>query len=167
MVARRTGRATLFFLVSMTLVVSCGGSQEQVDDAAARDPSLLPARELYRRHCSLCHGVGGRGSPRLYPPLRGSFWASGSPDLPILVVLHGIEGKLTLKSGEYMNRMQPLGDRLSDREIALILSYVRASWGNQAPPVMEEDVIRVRARYAERQKPWTQIELEELRFSGP
>jgi mono/diheme cytochrome c family protein len=36
--------------------------------------------------------------------------------------------------------MPPYSLTLSDEEIAEILDYVRASWGNAAPPIVGEDV---------------------------
>ena len=37
--------------------------------------------------------------------------------------------------------MPAFADQLSDEEIAAVLSYERASWGNQAKPVKPEDVV--------------------------
>lgn len=136
---------------------------EPEDDAATLSPELLPARSEYRTHCSACHGRNGAGAPRLYPPLRGSSWVNGDPEIPIRAVLHGLEGPITVEGEEFMNKMTPLGDRLADKQIARILTYVRASWGNTAPPVTEAEVARVRAATAGRSEPWTAPELEALR----
>jgi mono/diheme cytochrome c family protein len=38
--------------------------------------------------------------------------------------------------------MPAYGNRLSDGQIAAIVTYVRSSWGNQAAPVSAEDVAR-------------------------
>ncbi len=42
--------------------------------------------------------------------------------------------------------------KLTDEQIAAVLSYVRSSWGNSAAPVATEDVTKLR----ERLKPGTQ-----------
>jgi mono/diheme cytochrome c family protein len=81
------------------------------------------------------------------------------PDRAVRVVLHGLEGTLTLGGDTYMNRMPPLGARLSDPEIAAILTYVRGSWGNRAGAVTPETVARVRAETEGRDRPYRVEEL--------
>jgi mono/diheme cytochrome c family protein len=48
---------------------------------------------------------------------------------------------------------------LKDPEVAAVLTYVRSSWGNDAPPVTAAAVARVRAATAQRRAPWTAPEL--------
>ena len=132
------------------------------DDAARLNPDLLPARADYRNHCSACHGKRGNGAARLFPPLRGSEWVNGNAEIPIRTVLHGLRGPLTVEGQKYMNSMAPLGHRLSDAQMAGILTYVRASWGNDGEAVSEAEVTRVRAVTADRTEPWTEDELRPL-----
>lgn len=132
------------------------------DDAATTDPTLLPARADYRTHCGACHGTSGRGAPHLFPPLRGASWVNADPGLPIRVILHGLEGPVSVGGERYMNRMFPLGHRLSDEQVARILTYVRASWGNRSSPVTAAEVRRIRDATADRSRPWTASELETL-----
>ena len=149
-------------LGALPVFPGCAGEPEPLDDAAALDPSFLPARADYRMHCSVCHGKGGLGATNLFPPLRGSEWANGDPAIPIRAVLHGVEGPLTVRGEKYMNKMAPLGRVLSDQQIATILTYVRASWGNTGSPVSEDEVARVRAETAGRDEPWTEEEFQAL-----
>jgi mono/diheme cytochrome c family protein len=158
--ARRARHALLTCLFFTALGTGSCDRGAEPEDAATTDPSLLPARRLYRAHCSACHGKDGRGARRLFPPLTGSTWATGDPSLPIRVVLHGLEGTLTLDGVTYMNRMPPLGQRLSDSEVAAILTFVRASWGNRMGPVSAAEVGRVRAATRSRDRPYR---VEELR----
>ena len=59
--------------------------------------------------------------------------------------------------------MPPVPD-LGDAETALILSYVRNTWGHRASPVDEKTVKRVRASHAKRgDEPFTVEELRKLR----
>jgi mono/diheme cytochrome c family protein len=144
-------------------MTSCsGGGGDAVPDGATGDPSLLPYRAAYRVNCATCHGRSGAGAAKLYPPLAGSPIADGDPALPIRVVLQGLEGKITVLGGVYSNKMPPLGERLRDEQIAGILSYVRASWGNRGGPVSAEAVAAVRAATAGRERPWTPAELDSL-----
>jgi mono/diheme cytochrome c family protein len=57
--------------------------------------------------------------------------------------------------------MAPLGS-LKDDQIANVISYVRASWGNTAPEVSPETVAKVRADTAGRTTFWTAAELLKL-----
>ena len=41
--------------------------------------------------------------------------------------------------------MPPFGQALDDADIAAVLSYIRASWGNDAAPVTALEVHRARA----------------------
>lgn len=129
-------------------------------DAADSDPGLLPARADYRGTCAVCHGYGGAGAEHLFPPLAGSPWTTYPPEAMIRVVLLGLEGPVTVDGKEFMNKMAPLGARLSDTQIAGVLTYVRKSWGNTGTTVSEAEVARVRAAVAGRGKAWTVEELK-------
>ena len=146
-------------------LISCGGGKPDpadLDDAAAADPSLLSVRSQYRFHCGACHGKDGRGRAKLFPPLRGSSWVNGDPAVPIHVVLHGVDGAITVEGEKYLNLMPPLGHRLTDEQIARILTYVRASWGNTGRAVVPAEVAAVRAATAGRTNPMTEPELKLL-----
>ena len=55
--------------------------------------------------------------------------------------------------------MTAFASLLKDDELAGVLTYVRNSWGNQAPPVKPETVTRVRAATKDRSSVWTTEEL--------
>lgn len=135
--------------------------------APPEDPERgKPGRAQYVLHCVACHGRDGQGSKHLFPPLAGSEWSQGPAELPIRIVLHGLEGPLTVRGEEYLNLMPPLGKRMSDEDIALALTYVRSAWGNSAPPVAAGEVARVRAAHADREKPWRAEDLAPLLEPG-
>ncbi|MBL9216759.1 MAG: cytochrome c, partial [Opitutaceae bacterium] len=95
----------------------------------------------------------------VYPPLVGSEWVTGSEERLIRIVLHGLNGPITVEGKEYNNVMAPLGGVLKDDQIANVLSYVRATWGNAAPEVQPETVAKVRSETAGRTSFWTAPEL--------
>jgi mono/diheme cytochrome c family protein len=105
------------------------------------------------------------GSKHLFPPLIGDSWVNDDPAVPIRVVLKGLEGRLIVEGEEYMNLMPPLGQRLTDIEIARILTYVRSSFGNSAGPVTEERVVAERAAVSDQKGPWQVDEMESFRAS--
>jgi mono/diheme cytochrome c family protein len=118
-------------------------------------------KRVYDTTCITCHQANGLGVPGQYPPLAGSEWATGSEERVIRIVLHGLNGPITVEGKEYNNVMAPLGS-LKDEQIANVISYVRASWGNTASEVQPETVAKVRADTASRNTFWTAAELEKI-----
>lgn len=116
-------------------------------------------KRVFDMTCVTCHQANGLGVPGQYPPLVGSEWAQGSEERAIRIVLHGLNGPITVEGKEFNNVMAPLGAALKDEQIANALSYVRASWGNTAPEVQPETVAKVRADTASRTSFWTAAEL--------
>ena len=55
--------------------------------------------------------------------------------------------------------MPPLGQSLSDEQLAQVLTYIRGSFGNSAAPIHPEAAKEFRLLYAYRKKPWTEKEL--------
>jgi len=115
-------------------------------------------KRVYDTTCIACHQANGLGVPGQYPPLVASEWVTGSEERIIRIVLHGLNGPITVNGNEYNNVMAPLGS-LKDDQIANVISYVRASWGNTAAEVSPETVAKVRADTAGRNTFWTAAEL--------
>jgi hypothetical protein len=53
-------------------------------------------------------------------------------------------------------------DYFEDDELAAVMTYIRNSWGNQAPPVSKDTVAKVRAELAGQPNPWTAGSLAEF-----
>lgn len=102
--------------------------------------------------------------PGVYPPLAGSSWVTGPAARPIAVVLHGVQGPITVKGATYNSAMMPYGTGvpMSDAEVAAVVSYIRSSWGNTAAAVTEAEVARVRKATATRSAPYSAAELEKV-----
>lgn len=160
-------------LLAVGLIVTlaaCGGG----DGAeSASDQSAAPAdmgapttvassegEELYAT-CIACHQANGQGVPGAFPPLAGAEWVTGSPDRLIAILLHGMQGPVTVAGVEYNGVMLPygVGVPISDEQLATLLTYVRTSWGNSAAAITAADVERVKAATADRTTSWTADEL--------
>jgi mono/diheme cytochrome c family protein len=137
-----------------------GGVQAE-DTETVVDPMVL-GRRVYN-NCSACHQPDGSGVAGNYPPLDGSSWVTGSPETITAVVLAGLEGEINV-DGERYNQVMPSWQHLSDEQVAAVLTYVRASWSNDAPPVAEQVVAGVRDRLGGRTRALTVDELEQLDF---
>lgn len=129
-----------------------GGIQDiPSDDGAASTGELsLPEKmemgeRLYASNCLACHQSTGTGIPGAFPPLAGSDYLAADKDRAIGVVLNGLEGKITVSGKDY-NGVMP-GVRLSDSQIASVLTYVMNSWNNNFGEVSAMEVTAKRSAH--------------------
>jgi thiosulfate dehydrogenase len=98
----------------------------------------------YTQFCSDCHRPDGAGAPGIFPPLAGNpNVAAKDTSTLIHIALTGWKTAATAAHPRVFT--MPAFARLDDREIADILSFVRASWGDGAGAVTETDVAALRA----------------------
>jgi mono/diheme cytochrome c family protein len=103
------------------ILVACNSHTERPPEP---QKVINSGQHLYVEFCAECHQTDGTGCSNLYPRLAGN---------PI-VTLHDPEPIIdTVTYGQ--GSMMGFHDRLTSQEIAAILSYIRNSWGNQAPAV--------------------------------
>ena len=114
---------------------------EKVAAAAAAAPAEDPNRKwtaeelkatgekVYAANCAACHQPTGKGMPPTFPALDGSKVVNGPKAGQINIVLNGKAG----------TAMQPFA-RLSDSELAAVITHTRTSWGNKAEAVMPAEV---------------------------
>ena len=117
-----------------------------LDDAAKKQ--YLLGQEVYFRdaHCTTCHQPTGKGLDPAFPSLEKSPWVTGDDTRLIKLTLKGLMGPLELNGKKYDGTvpMTPFGGLLKDEEIAAVLTFVRNSFGNQAPPITTAQVKQVR-----------------------
>ena len=115
------------------------GDQRTLADLrpAAAAAGAVDGRQLYTANCVACHQAAGTGVAGVFPPLDGSEWVTGEPRVLANILLHGVEGELTVKGVGYKGAM-PAFARLGDAELAALASYLRSSWSNRAPAVSAE-----------------------------
>ena len=112
--------------------------------SAPREQMLARGANVYAQHCAECHADNGEGAFPAYPPLaRNPSVTTPLAANAIKAVLHGGYAPVTLANPRPYG-MQPFFDRLSDEEVAAVLTYVRASWGNGGAPVSTLDVEKYR-----------------------
>jgi mono/diheme cytochrome c family protein len=119
--------------------------------------------QVYRReaHCITCHQADGQGLPAAqFPPIAKSNWVTGNPERLIRLAMHGLMGPIEV-NGVKMPGQVPMTafKGLSDDELAGVLTFVRNSFGNQAPPIQPSQVAKVRAATKDRNGFYTPDEL--------
>jgi nitrite reductase (NO-forming) len=135
------------YLADMS-VTPGGAIAEATSQAAAGQ--LTPAAQvkagetLFAGTCSTCHQANGAGLEGVFPPLAASDYLNADPKRAIGVVVNGLSGPVTVNGKDYVSVMPPMS-QLNDDEIANILTYVYASWGNSGVVVSAAEVAQVRA----------------------
>jgi len=120
--------------VAQAAAPAAGGAPAE---AAAEDPNKkwtadeLKAKgeQVYAANCAACHQPTGKGMPPAFPALDGSKVATGPKAGHIGIVMNGKPG----------TAMAPFA-RLSDSEIAAVITYERTAWGNKADAVMPAEI---------------------------
>ena len=91
-------------------------------------------KAVYTKVCAACHQPTGTGLPGAFPPLAKSDYLNADVNRAIKTVIKGLTGKVTV-NGKVFNSAMPAQATLSDKEIADVLTYVYASWGNSKKKV--------------------------------
>jgi mono/diheme cytochrome c family protein len=86
--------------------------------------------------------------------LAGSTWVNGRDIVLAQIVLHGLQGSVSVASVTYSGAMPGFGTQLSDSEIASVLTYIRSQWGNRSGSVEASTVKAQRAISATHAGPW-------------
>ena len=111
----------------------------------AGEQVLAEGRRIYEAQCAQCHGDDGRGKLPAYPPLAGNRAVTLTPAVnAIRMTVNGGFPPGT-KGNPRPYGMPPFGHELDDAQVAAVLSWIRTSWGNTAPPVTAVEVNRYRA----------------------
>lgn len=111
--------------------------------------AMVQGERLYEQQCAQCHGAQGQGvrgndGEWAYSPLAGnSTVLQDTPANLVQAVLYGGFGPSTAEHPRPFG-MPPYVLELSEQDIADLSTYVRAAWGNDAPPVSALDVQRLR-----------------------
>lgn len=155
-------------VAACTLLTACGGGGESksadTGDSAAAAPVAAAGAgadkgaATYAQICASCHQANGEGIEGTFPPLKHSSWLTSAPEVPIAIVLAGLQGDIEVGGKTYAGAMQAWG-MLGDDDVANVLTYARSQWGNSAGPVTAAQVKAVRDKIGSRTA-WTAAELK-------
>ncbi|WP_427184911.1 cytochrome c oxidase assembly protein [Bordetella bronchialis] len=99
---------------------------------------------VYKNFCAQCHQANGMGIPGVYPRLAGnpSVLAQDKTSL-MRIVMEGGRSAQTAH-GPAPQHMPPFDTVLTEAQIAQVITYIRSSWGNDAPPASGAEVAQLR-----------------------
>ncbi|MFI0347451.1 MAG: c-type cytochrome [Chthoniobacterales bacterium] len=168
----------LLFWAGMYLAYNSGGFNANVFNAdvvswsgggaaAAAAPIDLKVigKKVFTQTCVVCHQETGLGISGQFPSLVDTEWVlsqdwHGDNHL-VKQILYGLQGPITVKGLPFNNAMTAW-NQLSDQQIAGVLTYIRSSWGNTAPPITPEFVAKVRTSTKPLTEAWTLPELKAI-----
>ena len=117
---------------------------QQVAQALWKGDDSKPGASVYIDNCAACHRTDGHGYTRVFPALAGNpVLQTADATSLINIVLNG--GTLPATHAAPSTFTMPaFAWRLSDQEVADVVSFIRGSWGNQGAPVSASDVADLR-----------------------
>jgi glucose/arabinose dehydrogenase/mono/diheme cytochrome c family protein len=111
------------------------------DTSFSETPSqLIAGHSIYENYCASCHKVTAEGVKGIFPPLANNLTVSGDTRALVSLLLKGQSGKVA-----GYNQSMPAFNFLTDSQLSAVLTYIRTNFGNDATPVMVDDVRFVRA----------------------
>ena len=120
---------------------------------AAAPGAAVDGGTIFAANCAACHQANGQGLPGVFPPLAGSEWVVGDPQVLANILLHGVSGKIEV-AGQSFDGMMPAFAQLSDAEIAGVLTHIRSTWGNQAEAISADFIASEREAGSARTTPF-------------
>jgi mono/diheme cytochrome c family protein len=112
----------------------------------ASDPQMRVGEAIFIDTCSACHTRTGEGVERIFPRLAGNaIVRQDDPTTLVRIILTGSRAAGT-DAMPTSPAMPSLGYRLTDGQLAAVVTYIRNSWGNAATAVDADTVKALRDR---------------------
>lgn len=92
----------------------------EADRQWTQEELLAKGEGVYSANCMSCHQQKGQGIPGMFPAIAGSPVVTGDIDTHVATVLYGVSG----------TAMQSFSSRLSDVDLAAVVTYQRNAFGN-------------------------------------
>lgn len=110
----------------------------------AANPQMINGKKVFIDNCIACHVINGEGISSMIPAFKNNGTIQGqSSESMTHILLNGSKGAIT--------RFNPTGAampafawKLTDTQIADVLTYIRNEWGNAAQAVSPKEVKEMR-----------------------
>ncbi|WP_375542115.1 c-type cytochrome [Paraburkholderia sp. CNPSo 3274] len=142
--------AIAVYLKSLPAKGGDGGPAYAYDAQATKVSLSRPANDagarVYTAYCMHCHGADGRGFAPMFAPLAGNPNVLEKDASSLINVTLNGTGDLVIQGMPAPYPMPAYADVLSDKQIADVLTFVRAGWNNKAGGVGVAEVAKLRTR---------------------
>src|SRR5665647_1178070 len=113
-----------------------------------RDSSMggtgVRGSSVYLNNCNACHRSDGSGANRTFPNLVKNEAVNAKDPISLIHIVLTGSAMPSTQTAPSAIAMPDFGWRLSDKEVADVLSFVRGSWGNHATAISSDEVGRIR-----------------------
>ena len=110
------------FLFALILLASACQNAEELKS----EQYFAEGYQLYTLNCANCHQANGLGMANLYPPLAGTASLKNKAMLAC-IIQNGMKDTIVV-AGKKFSRPMPPNPKLTDLEIAEIITYVSMKW---------------------------------------
>jgi mono/diheme cytochrome c family protein len=115
---------------------------------SAGDTGMRGSR-VYLDNCNACHRSDGSGAKRTFPNLVKNEAVNAEDPISLIHIVLAGGATPSTQTAPSAFAMPEFGGRLSDEEVADVLSFIRGSWGNHAAAVSHDEIGRVRKALAD------------------
>jgi nitrite reductase (NO-forming) len=109
--------------------------------ATSETEQIAFGKRVYEANCQACHQAGGEGIPGAFPPLAQSDYLNADPMRGVSAIVNGLTGPITV-NGKTFNGVMP-AMRLTDAEIANVITFILNNWGNKGGAISAESVSNI------------------------
>jgi mono/diheme cytochrome c family protein len=127
--------------------MQAGAASAATHALRAGDTGMRGSR-VYLDNCNACHRSDGSGANRTFPNLVKNEAVNAKDPITLIHIMLAGASMPSTQTAPSAFAMPDLGWRLSDAEVADVLTFVRGSWGNHAAAVSRDEVGRVRKALA-------------------
>jgi mono/diheme cytochrome c family protein len=129
------------------LAIQASAASAATRALSAGDTGMRGSR-VYLDNCNACHRSDGSGAKRTFPNLVKNEAVNAKDPISLIHIVLAGGAMPSTQTAPSAFAMPDFGWRLSDVEVADVLSFVRGNWGNQAAAVSPDEVGRIRKALA-------------------
>ena len=104
---------------------------------------------VYLDNCNACHRSDGSGAKRTFPNLVKNEAVNAKDPISLIHIVLAGGATPSTQTAPSAFTMPDFGWRLSDEDVADVLSFIRGSWGNHAAAISHDEIGRVRKALAD------------------
>lgn len=114
-----------FFLIFSVILFSC---QPNIEDPSLRqaqkigDSEKLNGRQLYQKHCLVCHQSDAFGLKGVFPPIKNSDYFLEDPKRAIQNILYGQTEAIIVNGEKYHGLMPAI--KINDDDLLELVNYL-------------------------------------------